>query len=254
MLVFIGKNTHAQSKILFKIDTPATQVYADNLDNFYLLTPNDELLKYDVKGKLKWQYSNNRYGKLQSVDVSDPLRIVLFYADFQKLVVLNNNLNEIGSYAFANNSNMLVAAIASANNNGYWAFERNNNYLIKLSSNFIEETHTANLYQMIGKVVVPIKLIATDQYIYLLTSDEEILQFDRFGLFNKILPLAAVKDFNISTNKVVYLVKNELFFYDTLTFELNKMPLPTTLAIKQVALGNKIIVALTEKAVFLLSK
>lgn len=149
VVLFDYSTANAQLKQVAQIDTLAKAVYADNLDNVYLLSDKDELLKYDAKGKLKWRYSNNRFGKLHSVDVSDPLRVVLFYADFQQVVVLNNNLNEITSYSFARSSNLMVSAVASGNNNSLWIFERTTNSLIKLSSNFTEDVRSASLFQLI---------------------------------------------------------------------------------------------------------
>lgn len=252
-LLFCGFTANAQLKQLAKIDTVATIVQVDNLDNVYLITLKGELLKYESNGKLKWRYSNNRFGKLKSVDVSDPLRIILFYADFQQVVVLNNNLNEVTSYSFAQNSNHLITAIASANN-GFWAFERMQNQLLKLTNNFTEDMRSANLSQILDTIIEPKKLIATDQFIYLQQKNNEILQFDRFGSFIKYLPVNIATNMNISEGKLVSLGFNEVLFYDPIGGDITKKSLNLNTTIKQIAGGNKIIAALTEKAVFLLSK
>lgn len=252
-LLLYGFLAEAQLNQVAQIDTIATAVYTDQLDNIYLITPKDELLKYDTQGKLKWRYSNNRFGKFKSVDVSDPLRIVLFYADFQQVIVLNNNLNEVASYSFAQNSSQLITAIASANN-GFWAFERTNNQLIKLSNNFIEDMRSANLSQILDAIIEPKKLLAADQFVYLQQKNNEILQFDRFGSFIRHLPISVKTDFNISDNKIAFLGDNEVVFYNPINGDTDKKNLALNYPVKQIAIGNKIIVALTEKAVFLLSK
>lgn len=236
-----------------KIDTVAKAVYADNLDNVYLLSARDELLKYDAKGVLRWRYSNNRFGKLYSVDVSDPLRVVLFYADFQQVVVLNNNLNEITSYSFAKNGNLLVSAVASGNNNSLWIFDRTSNVLIKLSSNFTEDIRSANLFQLFDVVVDAKKLAASDQYVFLQRRNNGILQFDRFGGYVRELPIDSLTDFNITSNVIAYVKDHALVKYHPVSFEQSKQQLPVDGPIRQVAVGNKLIAVLTEKAVFLLS-
>lgn len=243
----------AQLKQVARIDTSAKAVYADNLDNVYLLSDRDELLKYDVKGKLRWRYSNNRFGKLHSVDVSDPLRIVLFYADFQQVVVLNNNLNEITAYSFAKNGNLLVSAVASGNNNSLWIFDRISNALIKLSSNFTEDIRSANLFQLFDEVVDVKKLAASDQDVFLQRKNNGVLQFDRFGGYVRELPVDSLSDFNITSNIIAYQKGNTLIRYSPITFESSKQLLPISVPIKQVAVGNKLIAVLTEKAVLLLS-
>ncbi|WP_293300368.1 hypothetical protein [Pedobacter sp. UBA4863] len=244
---------HAQLKQVAKIDTAAKAVYVDNLDNIYLLSAREELLKYDAKGKLKWRYSNSRFGKLHSVDVSDPLRVVLFYADFQQVVVLNNNLNEITSYSFAKNGNLLVSAVASGNNSSLWIFDRASNALIKLSSSFTEDVRSANLFQIFDEVVDANKMAASDQYVFLQRKHEGVLQFDRFGGYVRELPIDSLSDFNITSNVIAYLNGSDLIKYHPTTFERSKQQLPVSLPISQAAVGNKIIAVLTEKAVFLLS-
>jgi WD40 repeat protein len=253
VLLFSCLFANAQMRQVAKIDTLAKAILVDNLDNVYLLSPKDELLKYDSGGKLRWRYSNNRFGKLHSIDVSDPLRVVLFYNDFQQVQILNNNLNEITSYSFARNGNLLVSAVASTNNNGLWIFDRASNMLIKLSGNFTEDIRSANLYQLFGEMIDPKKLVASDQYVFVQKKNSEILQFDRFGAYVKTLPIDSLSDFNMTSNIIAYLKNGQLVKYNLNSFESSQTKLPVAPPIKQVAVGNKLIVVLTEKAVFLLS-
>lgn len=253
MVLFQNSTANAQLKPITRIDTVAKSVYVDNLDNVYLLSERDELLKYDAKGILKWRYSNNRFGRLQSVDVSDPLRVVLFYGDFQQVVVLNNNLNEIANYSFAKNGNLLVTAVASGNNNSLWIFDRTANVLIKLSSNFTEDIRSASLFQLFDEVVDAKKIAASDQYVFLQRKSGGVLQFDRFGAFVRDLAIDSLSDFNITSNVIVYFKGDELFKYHPVSLTHSKQKLPVSAPIKQVAVGNKLIAVLSEKAVFLLS-
>ncbi len=246
-------NSSAQIKQVISIDTLAKAVFLDNLDDVYVLTLGNELLKYNAGGKLKWRYSNTRFGKLSTVDVSDPMRIVLFYADFQQVVVLNNNLSEITNYSFARNGDLLVAAVAASNNNSLWIFDRGSNALIKLSSDFTAQTRSANLSQIFEEVISPKKLVTTNEYVFLQQKDNQLLQFDRFGGFLRVLPIDSVADFSVMANLIYYEKKGGLIKYNPFTFELTKLTLPVLGAVKQLAVGNKIIAVLTEKAVFLLS-
>ncbi|WP_410220912.1 hypothetical protein [Pedobacter sp.] len=250
-LLLFSNISFSQQKPIAIIDTPAKAVFIDNLDAVYLLTPKDELLKYDAKGALKWRYGDNRYGKVKSVDVTDPLRIIVFYADFQQVVVLNNNLSQILTYSFAYNSSLLVSAIATADNNACWIFETTSNSLIKLSSDFSENTRSANFYQLFDELVFPKKLLVANQHIYLQKPNNEILIFDGFGAFLKSLNLEGLTDFGIRNGKLTYMAGKKLHLYDLNSQNVTTAYLPVDVEIKQIALGNKIIAALTEKGVFL---
>ncbi|MBD0332705.1 MAG: hypothetical protein ICV66_08615, partial [Chitinophagaceae bacterium] len=55
----------------------------DNLGNLYVVTPTDQLKKFNSNGDSISVYNDvKRFGKLHSLDVSNPLKIILFYKDF----------------------------------------------------------------------------------------------------------------------------------------------------------------------------
>src|SRR5688572_3667151 len=65
---------------------------ADNFGNIYTVK-NEELCKYLPNGKRHARYSNLRYGNITSLDVSNPLKILLYYRDFQQIIFLDNQLS-----------------------------------------------------------------------------------------------------------------------------------------------------------------
>src|SRR5215213_7377947 len=65
----------------------------DNLDNVYILTSTDQLKKYNASGDSLAVYNNVRkYGKVYSIDVANPLKVLLYYKDFSSIVVLDRLL------------------------------------------------------------------------------------------------------------------------------------------------------------------
>src|SRR3972149_5745424 len=68
----------------------------DQLGNFYLINSNT-LVQYSPNLVKKQQYTNNFSGKVTHIDVNDPLRILLFYKDFNQVVFLDRALSLLGS-------------------------------------------------------------------------------------------------------------------------------------------------------------
>src|SRR5215212_11777449 len=65
----------------------------DNLSNVYILTVTDQLKKYNASGDSLAVYNNVRkYGKVYSIDVANPLKVLLYYKDFSSIVVLDRLL------------------------------------------------------------------------------------------------------------------------------------------------------------------
>ncbi|WP_461485244.1 hypothetical protein, partial [Pedobacter sp.] len=99
----------------------------------------------------------------------------------------------------------------------------------------------------------PKKLMASDQYVFLQQKNNGVLQFDRFGGYIRELPIDSLSDFNITSNIIAYAKGDRLVRYNPTSFESSQTKLLVEAPIKQVAVGNKLIAVLTEKAVFLLS-
>jgi hypothetical protein len=93
----------------------------DVLSNLYYIENNVFFKKN--KSQL-WQYKNLSLGKITKIDLQNPLKIVLFYEDFNSVILLDNQLNEIQKINFSNeNSSIIAAAIGIASQNKLWVFD-----------------------------------------------------------------------------------------------------------------------------------
>ena len=108
LLLFVaGICLHAQTDTSFqlvkKIKGDIVAFAADNLDNLYLLNSSDQLKKINEKGDSVAVFNNIRkYGKVAQIDVSNPLRVLLYYKDFSTIVVLDRLLNVRSTIDFRN--------------------------------------------------------------------------------------------------------------------------------------------------------
>jgi len=101
-----------------------TLVGIDNFENSYYLN-NNELIKTE-KGIVLSTYSNVQLGKITSTNTFNPLKINLFYKDFNTVVILDNRLTEIIRIDF----NRLqpfrnITHVSIKNDNTIWLFNQN---------------------------------------------------------------------------------------------------------------------------------
>ncbi len=69
------------------------------------------------------QYQNLGLGKISSVDILNPLKVVLFYEEFNSVIILDNQLNEIQKIEFSKlGTPILAAAIGMSGQNKLWVF------------------------------------------------------------------------------------------------------------------------------------
>src|SRR5687767_8767310 len=80
-----------------KIKGDITAFAADNFDNIYLLNSYDQLKKINSKGDSIAVFNNVRkYGKVAQIDVSNPLKVLLYYKDFRS----EEHTSELQSLAY----------------------------------------------------------------------------------------------------------------------------------------------------------
>ncbi len=87
----------------------------DNQQNSYTIT-NNILTKTNQTST--YQYNNLGLGKITKVEIQNPLQIVVFYKNFNTVVLLDNQLNEIKKIDFNLKStpvNLDAVALSSQN-------------------------------------------------------------------------------------------------------------------------------------------
>ncbi|WP_309609314.1 hypothetical protein [Flavobacterium sp.] len=76
-----------------------------------------------LKNSENWQYTNIALGKIKRVDIQNPLKIVIFYENFNCVVILDNQLNEIKNINFSlENQEISASAIGISSQGNLWVF------------------------------------------------------------------------------------------------------------------------------------
>ncbi len=248
LLLLWKSNIYAQEfQFIAKIDTAAKIATVDNLGNLFVVTPKNELLKFNPKGKFLWNYTNKSYGEIAQLDVTDPLRVILYYPAYQQLVVLNNNLSEISKYTFNQNPEVQVSLISSANNNGFWAYDQINRELRKLTNYFVDDLKSGNIYQRNGFDMQANFMLTDDQQVYINDTTVGIRIFDKYGNFVKTAVVYPKAEFDVNNNDIYFAKNNKLMSYNYQTFYLKEIPLPDSLAFKKASLRFNRLIVLREK-------
>lgn len=209
---------------------PMHSAFADALGNVYILNLSQtEILKYTAKGQFINRYSNLSLGKIESVDVSNPLRILLFYRQRQAIVFLDNQLSQNGQPVFLEKLGIMNASMASSSSlsNGFWIFNEPDMELYRFNSENTLQIKSGNLRWFLGDDFHPHRMAEHNSRLYISDSISGIYVFDQFGTYKKTLPLKTASLFfaneeNLwfTRNGILYkynLKKNEIYS-DTLPF------------------------------------
>ena len=92
----------------------------DGMGNLYYIKNNVFYMKNE---KESWQYKNVSLGKPTKIDIQNPLKIMLFYENFNTIIILDNQLNETQKINFSEKDVPIVAtATGIASQNRLWIY------------------------------------------------------------------------------------------------------------------------------------
>lgn len=208
----------SEPEIHIKFSEQNSRIEIDGFGNIYIITEN-EIVKYNAAGDLQKKFSTKRYGKVDFVDAMNPLKILVYYKDFQQILFLDNQMTEssvmISLETLGYEQTNLVC---SSSNNSFWLFDKQNNELSRFDLELKSLVKTGNLKQILDIDIKPNFLQENNNFIYLNCPNEGILVFDIYGTFYKTIPLKNLKEFNIVNGDVFYFENQTLKQYQTQTF------------------------------------
>ena len=211
LLIFISVSfTQGDKKAQVEIISPLDFFTIDNLGNIYTVK-NDELVKFLPNGKFFARYSNLKLGKIASIDATNPLKIILYYRDFQTIVFLDNQLSANSEAVLLDALGLEQSELACAgSNNSFWIYNKQNNELIRFNENLKKVTATGNLKQILKTDLTPNYMIEHNGFLFLNCPNNGIFVFDMFGSYSKLIAIKELKEFSVN-EKAIYYKKDSVF-------------------------------------------
>ncbi len=182
----------------------------DSFDHFYYTIGNTLYKKTPNK---VYSYNNIQLGTITTVDLSNPLKIVLFYRDFNVMILLDNRLNELSdrinfsTESYAKN----VAFVSISSNNNIWLYSLDDNILTLWnyeSKKTIFDTQPLSLYE---KEFEATNQISTYEYCWLI-SQGSVLLFNEYGSFIKSIKSNAIKQFQPYLNGYLFADTDNVYY------------------------------------------
>lgn len=176
----------------------------DNLGNIYTLSRNNQLKKLNANGDSVGVFNNVRqYGKIYSVDATNPLKVLLYYKDFGNIVVLDRFLNVRNTINLRRVNIFQVKAICQSYDNGIWIYDEQDARLKKLNDEGIIVSQSSDFRLFMDKVPSPVQLIDQDRLVYLYDPDQGLFIFDYFGTMKNKVALTGWQDVQVVGGKII---------------------------------------------------
>lgn len=187
-----------------------TYIGFDGLGNNYYINENVFIKENETQ---KWEYKNVALGKITSVDFINPLKIVVFYEDFNTIVTLDNQLNDVQKLNFFEiDTSIFASKIGLASQSQFWIYNA-------LTQQILLFDYLKNTSKTIGNPIAEnIKYTQTDFNNFYWIDD--INNWYAIDIFGKVTLLA-----NIPSFEKIQIVDNEklLFSRENILYCLNNV-------------------------------
>ncbi|HRG23266.1 MAG TPA: hypothetical protein PLL23_02705 [Chitinophagaceae bacterium] len=202
----------------------------DNLDNIYVLNNQNQVKKYNANGDSVAIFNDIRkYGRASLIDVSNPLKVLLYYRDFATVVMLDRFLNPVNTVDLRKENIFQAKTIAQSYDNKIWVYDEVENKLKKIGEEgkLIQETPDFRL--LLDQSVNPVKIADENQYVYLYDSTKGVYVFDYFGSLKNVIQIHGWKNLKVNGNYIFGSRRDTLYRYEISSFLYDEWILPAEL-------------------------
>ncbi len=179
----------------YRMEVQALQL--DILGQVYALSQEGELIKFSPEGEILARFSMQSLGIPSYADVSDPLQALVWYPDFQTILLLDRTLNPYSQIRLPMEVFPQPALAALGRENHIWVFDRFLSRLLKLNrqGQILSESQDLSLNGLAP--ANPIRLVAGPEGVYLADPQTGILKFDRLGQYQYTISLSDLEDLQL---------------------------------------------------------
>lgn len=208
---FLDKTSYNNKRLIF-------------IDNFNFSYIQEHNTLYKLMDNYSLNYTNLQLGDIKSINLFNPLKINIFYKDFNSVIVLDNRLAEILKIDFnSNNIYKNVDFVSSGSDNTIWIFNQDSQQLELFD--YIKNTTKLKTIPIKSKVL---DLISNYNYCWLLT-EHNLYKFNYFGSLVQKIKNDGFTSFTETNGNIILKKDNKLFLLKKESYNLIPIELPKLL-------------------------
>jgi hypothetical protein len=199
---------------------------ADNLGNLFLVSDRNDLIKVNAKGEVLAKVNFKVYGKLESLDVSNPFELYAFYKEQQFVLILDNMLSVLAKLDLSDVSNGEVTSVCRSYDNQLWLYDASRTKLMKYDKTLNVTEESLPFATWSSQRWNPHFMIDNEQHVLLLDSNQGVVVFDAFGNYFKRIQFLKKPDIQVEASKVYYRSDSLIVGYDYKLFNSDTARVP----------------------------
>jgi hypothetical protein len=226
----VFSQTDTSFKLIRVIQGDIIGFTVDNLDNIYILNSRNQIKKLDSKGDSVAVYNDvKKYGKATLLDVSNPLKLLVYYKDFSTLVALDRTMNVRNTIDLRKQNILQAKAIGLSYDNKIWVYDEIENKLKKVDEDGKLLQETPDFRLLLGQSPSPVKIFDENKYVYLYDPAKGIFVFDYFGTYRNNIMIYNWTNFKVAGKYIFGSHNDTLYRYEISSFLYDEWKLPQAL-------------------------
>jgi hypothetical protein len=192
-----------------------TDFTVDNLGNLYLISITGQLKKIGPDGDSIAVFNNVRqYGKLYFIDVTNPLKVLLYFKDFGTIIVLDRFLNTRSTIDLRKQNLFQVKAIGQSYDNNIWVFDELESKLKRIGEDGRVLDQSADFRQLFDSTPSPQFIVDQNKQVFLYDSVKGVYLFDYYGTLKNRIRLTGWTDFTVIGDAIYGRDEGMLYRYE----------------------------------------
>lgn len=208
---------------------PSDIVYftVDNLGNIYVLNGDNQLKKLSPRGDSLAVFNDvRRYGKIATIDATNPLKILVYYREFTTVIELDRFLNIVNTIDLRKQNILQAKAVVLAYDNSVWVYDELDAKLKRIGDDGSLADQTNDFRQLFDSVPDPASICDQEGLVYLYDPAKGVYIFDHYGTLKTHLDLRGWKDFDVIGKNMLGRDDTNFYRYQPGTLNMQEEPIP----------------------------
>lgn len=199
----------------------------DNLGNIYVLSKDNRLKKLSPAGDSLAVFNDvRRYGKIASIDATNPLKVLVYYREFTTIIELDRFLNIVNTIDLRKQNILQAKAVGLAYDNNVWVYDELDARLKRIADDGSLVDQTTDFRQIFDSVPEPVVIRDAANLVYLYDPAKGVYVFDHYGTLKTRIDLPGWLDFDVLDKNLLGRDGNNFYRYQLGTLDMKEEPIP----------------------------
>jgi hypothetical protein len=201
----------------------------DKLGNIYVLSKDNQLKKLSPNGDSLAVFNDvRRYGKIWTIDATNPLKLLVYYREFTMIIELDRFLNIINTIDLRKLDILQAKAVGLAYDNNVWVFDELDAKLKRIGDDGSLIDQTADFRQLFDSAPDPSVIRDQGGLVYLYDPAKGVYAFDHYGGLKTHITLPGWTDFDVIDKNLLGRDAQKFYKYQLGTLDMHESPIPLT--------------------------